>query len=366
MSSNEPPVKRSRGRPPKRPQESIPQQAINVTGGDASESSDDEVLREFISTGVSHDVVVRPIPKPDFNGEKHMWFQTTQVGHMCTLFKCLSKLLTSSEIMFFPEGWRILAVNSKQSALISLRVTEHTMEEGIFECDATYRICVDLEELYHRISICRKADIMTLSLLGDPVLQRPTFLAMKYSSDNTLTDMKLKLRTPDSHCPILPEIDYHTKWDLPAEKFKEKIHALKSDTLITTITFKQYPGKRFTMSVESKHGPIDMHFFSDDNNVKFFEKSSVSDKLVSVSKAVDDQLTEEDERTCVKYSFALNEILGFTAMTKASKWVRICMPEDRTNEEGMSQPKPLKLSYSIAALGEISFYLAPQIEDSEL
>jgi hypothetical protein len=386
MSTNlEPPPKRSRGRPPKKPQDidntKLRQQSLNLQGSgtnddmvgqkrgrsvpdyadDDESSGDGDIIQPFISTGGSHDVIVRPIPKPEFKGEQHMWFQTTQVTHMATLFKCLSRLLTSSEIMFYPEGWRILAVNSKQSALISLRVTEHTLEEGIYDCDATYRICVDLEELSHRISICRKADIMTICLRGDPQLQRPQHLSMNFSSDNTLTDMQLKLRTPEPMCPSLPEIDYHSKWDLPAEKFKEKIHALKGDTLITVITFKQYAGKRFTMSVESKHGPINMHFFADDTNVKFFEQSSDSKSLLPTSNNAED-LTEEDEKNCIKYSFALNEILGFTTITKAAKWVRLCMPEDRVID-GVSQPKPLKMTYSIAALGEISFYLAPKIED---
>lgn len=342
------PTKRPRGRPPK--------DAKRYDSDD--DSSEDRALVDF---HVPQKAL--QIPKPDFKGNKHMFFQTTQVNHMSVLFKCLRKLLTSAEVVFFAEGWRIVATNSSKTALICLRVTEHTLDEGIYECGATYGISVNIDEISHRIGICRKADVMTWSLQGDPQDDPPDVLNMMFSQDGTLADMALQLRVPDTLAASMPDIEYNSKWDLPAEKFKDRIHALKGDTLIETITFKQYGGKRFTLSAESQYGPINFHFFSDGVAVKYFERDEKTGTLVpALTVAGDDPtLTAEEEAAVVKYSFPINEMMSFTAITKACKWVRLSMPETRM-VDGFDKPKPLKLSYSIAALGEISFYLAPKID----
>lgn len=388
--------KRGRGRPPKRPQQAISgmrQQALVLEGDDAaavneapgqvstpttlqqpapkkpraagpppsrssylsdddsgksdSDDDSDNVLNEFRGGPLSTEVAVCMIPKPDFGDEHHMWFQTTQVAHMATLFKCLSKLLTSAHIIFAPEGWRLTATNSKKTALISLRVTEQTMAEGLYECNYNYRVCVPIDELAYRLRMRRRAEVMTMELRG----KRPKDIRLVFSSGRRVTEMILHLRQPDTVHIRVPELTYHTQVDLPADEFREVVNSVKSDTLITDVTFTKHP-RKFTVTVKTMHGPIHTHFLPENSpdSVRFLRAAGTAGELVEEAEG------EEGGGTVYKSTLALAEIVGFSEVTRASKWVCINMPEEQV---------PLRMSYAIAALGDIAFYLAPKVDGEE-
>lgn len=283
---------------------------------------------------------------PQFGDKQHMFFRTTQVAHMATIFKCLSKVLSSSvEIIFFPTGWRITAVNSKKTSLVDLRITEHTLDEGIYDCNETYRVCLPLEELAGRFHMCRRYHVVTLDIVCDP--SHVDAVNMSFRSGNKRADMPLRTLENYDDTREVPSMVYHNQVDLPADEFKEVVNAVKADTLISNIKFTKRRNE-FVITVESSEGPISVSFVPDNSpdSAHFFD---------------DNDPTKPSE--CLEASFSLHEIIAFTSISKASKWVRLNMPETHVNEDGSHVTLPLKVGYSLAALGEVSFFLAPRIPD---
>jgi hypothetical protein len=320
-------------------------------GSDDDERSEDNVMAEF-RNGPRLDTLVNPIPKPDFGKENHMWFQTTQVSHMSTLLKCLSLLLTDANIIFAPGGWRITAMNSKKSALISWRCTDQTLEDGLYECNFNYRIRVPIDELAYRIKMCRRSEMMTLELRGD----NPSELGLMFSrGPGRVTKMKLRLLTPDDIHIDTPPLTYHTQVDLPADELREVLGGVKSDSLIQDVTFTKSQ-RQFSILVSTVNGPIETVFKPDNSpdSVRF---------MIAGNDDRDTMIEEADSAsvgTVYRSTLSLEEIISFSEVTRASKWVQINMPEN----DGPT-PLPLKMEYSIAALGKISFLLAPKVDDDE-
>jgi len=375
--------KKKRGRPPKRPQQAVSgmrQQALNINNDEddddeeergekkartisdsdadsSTDNSDDEnqVLAAFRG-GPRAAPAICTIPKPDFGDQHHMWFQTTQVGHMATLFKALSGLLSGgANVIFAPGGWRITAMNSKHTALISLRVTEQTMEEGIYECNYNYRISVPIDELAARIRMCRRFEVMTMELRGE----QPKDLRMVFSCGRRVTEMDLQLRQPDDVHVDTPTLTYHSQVDLPAEELREVVNSVKSDTLITDVEFTKYP-RKFTVTVQTVHGPIHTHFLPDSSadSVRFLRAANTPEGGLQEEPVSADATSSTT--VVSKSTFALKEIIGFSGVTRASKWVRINMPELEAEQQ-----LPLRMAYDVAALGHISFLLAPKFDDDD-
>lgn len=315
----------------------------NENSDDDEEHSDDMILAEFRGgPQVSH----LTIPKPDFGDEKHMWFMTTQVSHMATLFKTLSNFFSKANVVFGNKGWRIAAVNSLNNAFISLRITEQTMAAGLYECNTNYRIRIPVDELAQRLRMCRRAEVMCMELRGD----NPKTLHLQFSQENRITEMDLMLCTPDDQDFEPPTVVYHSQVDLPADQLREVVNSYKADNMIRNITFTKSPNK-FTVTVNPAAGSISTHFApSGDESVRFMKRTGDNDAF---------EFTNEGESETTSGTFNLKQIIDFSGVTKASKWVRINMPEKTPVET------PLRMSYSLAALGEISFLLAGEIVDND-
>lgn len=318
----------------------------------SSDESESKPLAAFTAPARPYPSAVTTLAKPSFgDDEKHMWFQTTQVGHMATLFKCLSKLLPSSaSVVFAPGGFRIVSMNSKKTALLYLRITEQTMEEGLYDCNFSYRVSLPVDEVASRIRMFRRTEVMSLTLRG----QRPDTIRMDFCVGHRNTDIELRLRQPDDVHLEIPKQVYHTQVDLPAEEFREVISSVKSDNLITDITFTKHP-RKFTITVSTINGKINTHFTADNSpdSVKFYCSGEGADEPTE-EQTTDDEAPHETLRA----TFPIAEMIALTEVTRAAKWVNINMPEP-------NGAQVLKISYSLAALGELSFYLSQKLDAAE-
>lgn len=316
--------------------------ASDTETNDGSDDDENDVLDEFTAGALI--VPSTTVPKPDFGDSEHMWFQTTQVAHMSTLFKALSSLLSQScVVLFSPNGWRITSMNAPHTAMVVLRVTNHTMVEGLYECNFNYRITLPIEEFSNRLKMRRRAEVMSMSLQGT----KPDTMRLEFSSGKRTTEMDLLLRNDEDDQADMPKLEYHSQIDIPAESFREDLTCVRSDTLINDVTFTK-TSRRFTITVKTGYGPIRTHYvYSDDGGdsaqYKRYEAADIS---------VDDNDAVVSEAT-----FSLNELIAFTGVTKAAKYVQLFMPEEGA--------EILMIKYSLAALGEVSFFLAPKIVDSE-
>lgn len=346
MSSSPIVQKRKRGRPANEktdPTPSTRQQAIDSDSGDDS-SDDDQVFIGFHPGARPAANSLATLPRPKFEeGEHYMWFQTTQVGHIAKIFKCLTKLLSrQANVVFAPGGWRIVSVNHSHTAIIYLRITEQTMDEGLYDCNYSFRISLPIDAIASRMRGLRRSEVMAFTLTG----KKPDTIRLDFSAGHRRTDVELRLREPDEEHLEVPTQVYHTQVDLPAEEFREVINSLKSDNLITDITFTKHPNK-FTITVSTITGKINTHFFPDNSHdsVRFTNSGGNTNAADAEDGADGPVLTA---------TFPIGEIIAFTEVTPAAKWVSINMPEP-------DGPHVLKVSYSLAALGEMAFYLSQKL-----
>ena len=346
---------KKRGRPAKIQKVDNDHTDKDHTDSGDEEDSDEGIIEQFKEGGALALVVQNAqslLEVPDFGQEQHMCFQTTQVAHMATLFKCLSNLLTRAEIIFHESGWRIVAKNSNKTAIVYLRVSEQTLAGGTYECNSQYRISVPLDDISHRMKIGRKADVMCFYLSGE----NPDKLFMKFSTSGRITEADLILCDPETEHPVIPPVVYYNQVDLPAAAFKEIVNEVKSDSGIHEITFIKYRHK-FVIQVGADQGPIRFKFGAEntEDSAKFF--SGNDEGLQEVK-----ETAQEGEEKPLKSTFSLQEIINFTAISKTSKWVSLNMPEP---DENGQITKALKISYTIAALAKISFYLVSKDEDDD-
>lgn len=317
---------------------------------DKEESYEDRVLAVFNAPRTNS---LLSIPRPDFADKPHMWFETTQVSHIATVFKCLRKLLNQANVTFAPGGWRIRSTNTTKTALLYLRVTEQTLEDGIYDCNHNYRIRLPIDEFCARLRMFRRSDVMAFSLEGTD----PENIKLNFSGGSRHSDITLRLRQPDDESLTIPPKVFHTQVDLPAEELREVVNSVKSsDNLITDVTFTKHPDK-FTITVHTIDGDINTHFQSDNtpDSARFYSADmSAGGRFVPV-----DVDGTPNENSVLTATFPLTEIIAFTEVTRASKWVQINMPEPHNGLH------VLKMSYSLAALGEMSFYLSSKVQDDE-
>lgn len=312
---------------------------------DAESDSDDEntVLDEFTS-GALIVPSQATLMKPDFGDEEHMWFQTTQVAHMATLFKTLSSLLSQSCVVFFsPNGWRITAMNASRTALVMLRVTNHTMIEGLYECNYNYRITLPIDAFAERLKMRRRAEVLSMSLQG----KSPDEIRLEFASGNRTTNMPLLLRNDYEDQTEMLNLEYHSQIDIPADLFRDDLMSFRGDSLVSDVTLTK-TSRRFTITAQTGYGPIHTHYVYSD----------YGDEAARYKRFNGDSATpDDDDNVVTEATFSLNELIAFTGVTKASKYVQIFMPE--------GEMKVLMLKYSLAALGEVSFVLAPKISNND-
>lgn len=303
--------------------------------------SDDAVLPEFRS-GYDQDRVVPlaecPIPKPSFDGA-YMWFQTTQVNHMWTILSCLRALLSVAEIKFTETGIRMNAVDNTHVCMVSLHITNDTLEEGIYECNHNYCVAVDIDEWAKRLKMGKGDEYMTMSLDGPD----PDSLDIKFALRQRMGRMPLSLNTPLDDRFNIPPLVYRNQVDMLSAEFKEAIGHFKSDSDIQRVTFIKTRSV-FTISVRTLKGPIEYSWGAQERDTIRFRDT-------------------DDNETTLRATFILSKVINATKVTKATKWVNINMPEPPS--DGASNGLPLKISYTLAALGDISFYVAPTVDDDD-
>lgn len=368
------PVKRGRGRPPKSSTSNededeasssfiVPYKKKRRTTDDSdddddNDDDDDDDLDMTFTNALAKSRVSQVLSVPDFGGKPHMWFQTTQVAHMATLFKTLEKMLENTEIVFHPEGWRILAVTASRSVMISLRVTEHTLDEGIYDCNAIYPIAISVADFSFRIRMFRRYHSMSLSIEVPP--DDVNHINMRFcQGTEQIADAKLVTRERSDEQMHCPPMMYRNQIDLPADAFKDVINSFKNDSFISAVTFTKTRDK-FTVSVVRESGRIAVSFKPDANSddaTRFFTAKTNDDGETVLTQQDAAMLAADTSAEC-SATFIMSDIVAITTVAKAAKWVSLNMPEH--NENGQ---KPLKITYSIAALGELSFYVSEKTPD---
>lgn len=276
-----------------------------------------------------------PIQPPKIKGP-HMWFQTTQVEHLYTITQCLRSLLTNTEIVFSPHGMRIANPDPTHICFVDLRITVDTLEEGIYICNHDYRIAVDMDEFGNHMKMAKRDEFLVYELRGAD----PDYLHLRTFQDTRIGNQAIRLNNPEEDHSVIPPLQYRNQISMLSNEFKDVINLFKTDSTIKHVTLEKTPLK-FSIKAENMRGTFCYDYYADE------------DETVRI------QNDPDDKDAVLSGKFSLNKLINFARVTKATKYVNINLPE--LTEDGETT-KPLRIKYDLAALGDITFLLAPYVD----
>ncbi len=268
-------------------------------------------------------------------------FVTTQTQNLSILATCLASIFDQVRIVIDEDGIVGTSMDSSHTTAARWVFRKMEMVEGIlFPPSEQCEIEVDIAELSTLLQACAKADKACISLDNDA---DPESLFIESTQDLREGNFRLSLMIPDQIGEI-PPITYYNRVTFPSDEFNSIMHTKHSFNVDTR-------SRRVQFHLTSEYFSIT--FKSGNNNMEFkmlFDENS--DPVIN-------------ENICTPMTFKLSTILNITRITKATKFVTITMPERRDPDEteGDSTLKPMCISYQLAAMGTLSFFVAPYTED---
>lgn len=266
-----------------------------------------------------------------------MWFQTTQVEHMYTITQCLRTLLTNTEIVFSPHGMRIANPDPTHICFVDLRITVDTLEEGIYICNHDYRIAMDMDEFGNLMKMAKCDEFLVYELRGPD----PDYMQMRTFQDTRIGNHGIRLNDVDESHSVIPSLSYNNQVIMLSSEFKHAINLFKTDSTIKHITLEK-TSTRFSIKAKNMRSTFCYDYYAD------------------VDETVRIQNDPDDLDAVLSGKFSLNKLINFARVTKATKYVSINLPEMCDDGE---TTKPLRIKYDLAALGDITFLLAPYVDE---
>jgi hypothetical protein len=271
-------------------------------------------------------------------------FITTQVGALSTLFTCLSSLFIKARIVISDEGIVSTSISTAHTCMARwvLRRDE-LVESMMYPPRKTISIVIDLSELALLISSCSKADMICFTFDND---FEPQFLQVYPIEDGCVQNHRLSTMIEENFIEI-PQVVYNNRTTLDSGKFSDRIRT-KIDTDKVVIDLKDDVLEVLLEGTMRRMGySFPLHEHRDEHGI------------------VTNNGTAQHPSVVTPQTFILDIIQNITRITRVTKFVDISMPEAvvQTGADGQEYrgEKPLCLVYVVAALGTVSFFVAPWI-----
>jgi len=253
-----------------------------------------------------------------------------QGGLLKKVLDVTKDLVTDANFDCSQDGFNLQAMDSSHVSLVSLKLRSDGFEH--YRCDRNLSMGMNLKNMVKMLNCANNDDIITMKAedQGDTV----TFM-FETPNQERISDFELKLMDIDSEQLGIPDTDYAATVKMPSSEFARIIKDLSGigDTVVISVT---KDGIKF-----STNGDIGSA------NITVRQNSSADNP---------DQNTSIELNEPVMLTFALRYLSSFTKATPLSPTVMICM----------SKELPVVVEYRIGDMGNISFYLAPKIEDEDM
>lgn len=243
-----------------------------------------------------------------------MHFKTVQANAIKCIFEVLKDILNDVNIIFDQTGMRILALDSSRIALVNVFLDAKNFEE--YTCTKRFVAGVNISNTYRILKSISGTDIMTMEFGDSHSLK----ITVYNDSKKMTTKHDLKLLDINDEGLDVPDVSLDTVTVLSSAEFQK----IARDMLnISNCVIIRRRATSFEMSCTGD----------------FANQATEIDGLPNVD--VD-----------IRNEFSLKYINMFTKSTNMSQNLEVFMGE------GM----PVILRYCIANLGDLKFYLAPNVE----
>jgi proliferating cell nuclear antigen len=270
---------------------------------------------------------VRPPDSAEVMEGRVLEITTVQTAPFRTLATALKDILLETNIIFTPEGIKIMNMDKTQTILVHLLLDAENFET--FEC-AHPKITIGVNTLhfFRLINTMDNDDTLTLFIneedYSDGVVDN---LGLKFENGSIgqCKTHKLKLIEPDPEESIMPEVEFSSVISLPASDFQKIVRDMAT---ISDRVAVQSVGKELIFSC----------------------KGSYAEATIRRSEMEDGSTTfKENDGHVVHGEFSLRNLSYFIKCTNLCPSIEMMLENDL----------PLVVMYNVASLGTIRLCLTP-------
>ena len=253
--------------------------------------------------------------------------KTVQIAPFRTLMTALKDILLETNIIFKPDGIRIVNMDKSHTILAHLFL-DATKFEHFFCKYPKIIIGVNMFHLFKLINTIDNDDTLTLYIENSDYCDGVTsYLGLKFENGDIkqCKTQKLRLIEPDTEELEVPDVTFSSVINLPSNDFQKIIRDLSciSDRLeIKSI------GNELIFKCSGQFATAEIHRIESDGSMKF--------------------LVIEDESKIIQGEFSLKNLGYFIKCTNLCSQIEMYLENDL----------PLVVKYNVASLGQIKLALA--------
>jgi len=249
--------------------------------------------------------------------------QTVQSGALRTVIEVLKDVLNDINIVFDPNGMKIVSMDGSHSALVSMHLFADRFET--YYCPTKINVGISIASLHKLMKTISNSDTVTFKIYEKNTNE--LHLCIQNADRNCSTTFKLKLLDIDTSEIEVKETDINCIVTMPSNDFQRLCREMSNISDIVNITC---DNKTLTFSCEGDFANQET-IIGEATHGLIFNKYDIQHKISE--------------------NFALKYINLFTKSTN------LC----NTIEINLKSQYPLILKYNVANLGEIRFALAPKV-----
>ena len=258
--------------------------------------------------------------------------QTVQIAPVRTLMTALKDILLETNIMFTPEGIKI--INMDKSHTILAHLSLHADRFEFYECKKDKVVIgVNMLHLYKLINTIDTDDTLTIYIdeadYTDGVVQ---YLGLKFENGDIKQQkvQKLRLIEPEVDELAVPDVKFSSVLNLPAADFQKIIRDLSciSDKIeIRSIATPE--GAELIFKCRGAFAEAEIRRAESDGSMEYVQK--------------------QEQHKIIQGEFSLKNLGYFIKCTNLCNAIEIYLENNL----------PLVVKYNVASLGEIKLGLAP-------
>lgn len=258
--------------------------------------------------------------------------QTVQIAPVRTLMTALKDILLETNIMFTPEGIKI--INMDKSHTILAHLSLHADRFEFYQCKKDKVVIgVNMLHLYKLINTIDTDDTLTIYIdeadYTDGVVQ---YLGLKFENGDIKQQkvQKLRLIEPEVDELAVPDVKFSSVLNLPAADFQKIIRDLSciSDKIeIRSIATPE--GAELIFKCRGAFAEAEIRRAESDGSMEYVQK--------------------QEEHKIIQGEFSLKNLGYFIKCTNLCNTIEIYLENNL----------PLVVKYNVASLGEIKLGLAP-------
>jgi proliferating cell nuclear antigen len=243
-----------------------------------------------------------------------------------TLIDTLSSIIDETEIQITEDAFLIKAMDPSRICLIKIEITKEHWDG--YECSGDYTIGLNLDDLSKIMKRSSSKDTIKLSFAPEDQKIKIIMESLEKGKIRTFSLAILDIDIEDVPLDNLLSIEYPTKWAIPTNFLTEALRDAEIYSEILNLQAIENEGLKF-----SAYGQIgEMEYF------------------LGIEDLIDLQVDEG-----AKGSYSVIFLKAVTKLSAITEELEMALKTDH----------PLKMIFSLLEGGELSFFLAPRVEDTE-